>query len=391
MSNLNVFSQILSLIDRELFKDLVRKHKSDKHCKGINSWTHLVSMLFCHFSSADSVRDISNGLRSTTGNLNHLGVFKSPSKSSISYINKHRTHELFKDLYFQLLDKLWQKDTHFRKELRRLKRKVYLMDASVIPLCLSLFDWAKFRSTKGAVKLHTVLDYDGCLPVFMQITDGKIHESQRAGSYSFAKGSVVVVDRGYIDYNWFGDLDSRGCYFVTRSKTNMQYEVIKSYQSDVLLEKGIIKDELIELSGSAAYKYKSKKLRLVHFLDSTTGKEYQFLTNNMQWKASLVANIYKQRWQIEIFFKHLKQRLKVSSFVGTSENAVMIQIWTSLIGILLLKYLQKKAKYNWNLSNLVGFIRMNIFVKINIWKWIDDPFIRPPINGKNGQLKMFSG
>lgn len=391
MSNLNVFSQILSLIDRELFKDLVRKHKSDKHCKGINSWTHLVSMLFCHFSSADSVRDISNGLRSTTGNLNHLGVLKSPSKSSISYINKHRSHELFKDLYFQLLDKLWQKDTHFRKELRQLKRKVYLMDASVIPLCLSLFDWAKFRSTKGAVKLHTVLDYDGCLPVFMQITDGKVHESQRAGSYSFAKGSVVVVDRGYVDYSWFGDLDSRGCYFVTRSKTNMQYDVIKSYQSDALLEKGIIKDELIELSGSAVHKYNSKELRLVHFLDSTTGKEYQFLTNNMQWKASLVANIYKQRWQIEIFFKHLKQRLKVSSFVGTSENAVMIQIWTSLIGILLLKYLQKKAKYDWNLSNLVGFIRMNIFVKINIWKWIDDPFIRPPINGKNGQLKIFSG
>jgi len=140
MVNLNVFSQILSLIDRELFKDLVAKHKSDKHCKGINSWTHLASMLFCHFSSADSVRDISNGLRSTTGNLNHLGVVRTPSKSNISYINKHRTHELFKDLFFLLLDKLWQKDTHFRKELNQLRRKIYLMDASVIPLCLSVFD-----------------------------------------------------------------------------------------------------------------------------------------------------------------------------------------------------------------------------------------------------------
>lgn len=390
MVNLNVFSQILSLIDRELFKDLVLKHKSDKHCKGINSWTHLVSMLFCHFSSADSVRDISNGLRSTTGNLNHLGVFRSPSKSNISYINKQRPHELFKDLYFSLLDKLWQKDTHFRKELRQLKRKVYLMDASIIPLCLSVFDWAKFRSTKGAVKLHTVLDYDGCLPVFMQITDGKAHESQRAGSYSFSKGSVVVVDRGYVDYNWLRDLDSRGCYFVTRSKTNMKYTVIKSYQSEALLKKGIIKDELIELCGSAANKYNSKTLRLVHFWDSTTGNEYHFLTNNTGWKASLVANIYKQRWHIEVFFKHLKQRLKVSTFVGTSENAVMIQIWTSLIGLLLLKYLQKKAKYDWNLSNLVAFIRMNIFVKINIWQWIDDPFIRPPVKGKNGQLQMFS-
>lgn len=266
MVNLNVFSQILSLIDRELFKDLVVKYKSDKHCKGINSWTHLVSMLFCHFSSAESVRDISNGLlRSTTGNLNHLGIFRSPSKSNIPYMNKHRSYELFKDLYFSLLDKLWQKDTHLRKELRQLKRKVYLMDASVIPFCLSIFDWAKFRSTKGAVKLHTVLDYDGCLPVFMQITDGKVHESQRAGNYSFSKGSVVVVDRGYVDYNWLGDLDSRGCYFVTRSKTNMKYTVIKSYQSEALLEKGIIKDEIIELCGPAAGKYNSKSLRLVHF------------------------------------------------------------------------------------------------------------------------------
>ncbi|WP_341832446.1 DUF4372 domain-containing protein [Sphingobacterium thalpophilum] len=143
MINLNVFSQILSLIDRELFKDFVSKHKSDKHQKGINSWTHLVSMLFCHFSSADSVRDISNGLRSTTGNLNHLGVVRAPSKSNISYINTHRTHELFKDLYYSVLDRLWQKDTHFRKDLVQLKRKVYLMDASIIPLCLSVFDWAK--------------------------------------------------------------------------------------------------------------------------------------------------------------------------------------------------------------------------------------------------------
>ncbi|WP_282638396.1 transposase [Sphingobacterium thalpophilum] len=152
---------------------------------------------------------------------------------------------------------------------------------------------------------------------------------------NYSKICVVVVDRGYVDYSWLGDF-------------------------------------------------------LVHFWDSTTGNEYHFLTNNTKWKASLVANIYKQRWHIEVFFKHLKQRLKVSTFLGTSENAVMIQIWTSLIGILLLKYLQKKAKYDWNLSNLVAFIRMNIFVKINIWQWIDDPFLRPPIKGKKGQLKIFA-
>lgn len=389
MVNINVFSQILHLIDRTMFNNLVAEHQSDKHAKGINSWTHLVSMLFCHLSSADSVRDISNGLRSTTGNMSHLGISRSPSKSSISYINEHRKYGLFKDLYFKLIDDLWSKNTHIRKELRQLRRKVYLMDASLIPLCLSVFDWAKFRSNKGAVKLHTVLDYDGMLPVFMQVTDGKVHESQTADNYNFPSGSVVVVDRGYVDYGWMNVLDSRGCYFVTRSKTNIRYTVIRTRESEVLKDKGILKDQEIELEGTGSKPSKGKKLRLVHVLDSKTGEEYQFLTNNLQWKSSLVADIYKERWQIEIFFKHLKQRLKVTSFIGTSENAVQIQLWTSLIGILLLKYIQHKADYGWNLSNLVSFIRMNIFVKINLWQWANDPFIKKKIPDKNGQLKLF--
>lgn len=389
MININVFSQILSLIDRDIFKRLVSKYNSDKHQKGLTSWTHLVSMLFCHLSSSDSVRDISNGLRSTTGNMSHMGISRAPSKSSISYMNEHRDYNLFRDLYFALISSLWTKDVNHRKELRMLKRKVYLMDASVIPLCLSMFDWAVFRSNKGAAKLHTVLDYDGCLPVFMEVTDGKVHESKRANSFSFPRGSVVVVDRGYVDFQWMNVLDSKGCYFVTRSKVNMRYSVIKSYQSEAMLAGGIIKDQLITLDGAAAKRYGNKKLRLIHVLDSTTGDEYEFLTNNLQWKPTMVAMIYKQRWQIEIFFKHLKQRLKVTSFVGTSENAVQIQIWTALIGILLLKYIQKKVIYKWNLSNLVGFIRMNIFVKIDFWKWANDPFIKENVPDKNGQFTVF--
>ncbi|MCW2261031.1 MULTISPECIES: IS4 family transposase [Sphingobacterium] len=260
-------------------------------------------------------------------------------------MNEHRDYNLFRDLYFALISSLWAKDVNHRKELRILKRKVYLTDASVIPVCLSMFDCAVFRSNKGAAKLHTVLDYDGCLPVFMEVTDGKVHESKRANSFSFPKGSVVVVDRSYVDFQWMNVLDSKGCYFVTRSKVNMKYSVIKSYQSEAMLAGGIIKDQPITLDGAAAKRYGYKKLRLVHVLDSTTGDEYEFLTNNLQWKPTMVAMIYKQRWQIEIFFKHLKQCLKVTSFVGTSKNAVQIQIWTSLIGILLLKYIQKKVIY----------------------------------------------
>lgn len=389
MVNINVFSQILSLIDRERFNFLVRKHDSDKHHKGINSWTHLVSMLFCHLSSADSVRDISNGLRSTTGNMQHMGISRVPSKSNLSYMNAHRDHLLFRDLYVRLLDTLWQKQTHLRPELRMLKRKVLLMDATVIPLCLSVFDWARFRSAKGAVKLHTILDYDGCMPSFVHITDGKTHESTVAKTLSLAKGCVVVVDRGYVDYTWMNVLDSKGCFFVTRSKSNMKYTVLKSWQSDELKEAGVIEDQVIALDGVSAARYGDKKMRLVRIWDSIKNVEYEFLTNNFQWKAATVAALYKERWEIETFFKHLKQRLKVTSFVGTSENAVYIQIWTALIGILLFKYIQKRAKYSWNLSNLVNFIRLNIFVKIDLWKWADDPFISGKPPNQNGQFNLF--
>src|SRR5690606_7355615 len=318
MVNINVFSQILGLVDRDIFNKLVQKYQCDKHHKGINSWTHFVSMLFCHLSSADSVRDISNGLRSTTGNMSHMGISRTPSKSNLSYINKHRDHRLFRDLYYKLLEHLWNRNSPRRAELNRLKRKVFLMDATIILLCLSVFDWAKFRSAKGAVKLHTILDYDGCMPSFVHITDGKQHESKIAKTISFPKGCVLVVDRGYVDYAWMNVLYSKRCFFVTRSKSNMKYTVVRSFQSEALKNSGVLQDQIIELDGDAKKHYQGKKMRLVRFWDSINNAEYEFLTNNLTWKASTVAALYKERWEIETFFKHLKQRLKVSSFVGTS-------------------------------------------------------------------------
>ncbi|PTX07551.1 IS4 family transposase [Sphingobacterium faecium] len=389
MVNINVFSQILGLVDRDIFNRLVQKYQSDTHHKGINSWTHFVSMLFCQLSSADSVRDISNGLRSTTGNMSYMGLSRTPSKSNLSYMNSHRDHSLFRDLYYGLLDLLWNRDPHRRAELRRLKSKILLMDATIIPLCLSAFDWAKFRSAKGAVKLHTILDYDGCMPTFVHITDGKQHESKVAKTFSFPQGCVLVVDRGYVDYAWMNILDSTGCFFVTRSKSNMKYTVIKTIKSEALMEGGIIEDQTIELVGLPIVGYGGKKIRQVRVLDSTKNVVYEFLTNNFSWKPKTVASLYKERWEIETFFKNLKQRLKVTSFVGTSQNAVFKQIWTALIGILLFKYIQKKAKYDWNLSNLVNFIRLNIFVKIDLWKWANDSFISARSPNKKGQFVLF--
>ena len=387
MVKISLFSQMLSLIPRDKFERLVAKHASDKHQKGINSWTHLVAMLFCHVGGAASVRDISNGLTSTTGNLSHMGIDRVPSKSSLSYINRSRTPELFKAVYYMLLDHLSSSHKFSRSGLSRLRRKIFLADASIIPLCLKVFDWACYRSQKGAVKLHTVLDYDGLLPVFVKLTDAKTHEIKVAKEMSFPKGSVVVVDRGYLDFSWLKVLDSRGCFFVTRAKSNMAYEVKEQYD----VEGGVLEDEDIYLTAYNSKKEYGSLLRRVHFLDSTTAKEYVFLTNNRHWDAQTVADIYKERWAIEVFFKQIKSHMRIKSFVGTSENAVLIQIWTAMIAMLLFKYLKEKAQYDWHLSNMVTFIRLNLFVKIELMKWLNNPFYRPIRAPGKGQLRISYG
>ena len=193
-----LFSQVLKLVDRNLFQQTVNKHDSDKHSKGCNTWTHFVSLLFLQMADLNSLRDISTGLQSATGNLSHLGVQRAPCKSTLSYRNQNRSFEVFRDLYFELLENLNPSLQSSRQYARRLKRKIFIMDASVIPLCLSLFDWAKFRTTKGAVKLHAVLDYDSGLPSYAVITEGNKHDVTEAKQVSFPSGSVLVVDRAYV-------------------------------------------------------------------------------------------------------------------------------------------------------------------------------------------------
>jgi len=379
--NVSLLSQILKLLDRSEFSKVVRDRDTDKHQKGINSWTHLISMLFCHLAKAHSVREISQGLRSATGNLNHLGVQRAPCKSSVSYMNKHRDWRLFRDYYFKILDKLEPSLHRKRQYAVRLKRKIFLMDATIIPLCLKLFDWAKFRTRKGAVKLHTILDYDSTLPVFIHMTDGKKHEVQIAKEITFPSGSVVVVDRAYVDFKWLYNLDSSGVFFVTRLKRKADIEVVERYLTNEKHEH-ILEDADIRLTGFYSSKRYPDKLRIVRIYDEQKDNILTFLTNQMSWTAETISQLYKARWDIEVFFKHIKQGLKIKTFIGTSPNAVLIQVWTAMIVILLMKYLLARAKFKWNLSNLVAFVRINLFVKIDLWNWIDEPFIKnndPPV------------
>lgn len=378
----SLLCQVLQLIDRNLFARSVKKYDTDKHNKGIDSWTHLVSMLFMHLANAASNRDISNGLRSATGNLSHLGVSTAPSKSSMSYINANRNYKLFEEFYYSLLDDLEPSLLRRRKYAHQLKRKVFIMDASVIPLSLSLFDWAKFRRHKGAIKLHSVLDYDTGLPAYAVLTEGKVHDVKVAQQTVFPSESVLVVDRAYVDFNWLYNLDSTGVFFVTRLKSNADIEIVTSFLVNNK-NQHILSDEDIRLTGFYTAEKYPDNLRIVKVYDQNNDKELILLTNNLSWTADTISQLYKARWDVEVFFKHLKQLFKVKTFIGTSPNAVRIQMWTSMITMLLLKYLKHKAKYNWHLSNLVRFLRINLFVKIDLWKWLNKPIIpkakSPPV------------
>ena len=336
MANITLFSQIISKLDRSKFNKIVSKKETDKHNKGFSSWNHLISMLFCQFAKSQSVRDISNGLRSATGNLNHLGINKAPSKSSISYQNKNRSHELFKEYYFELLQSLGQ-HPRFKQVKFRIKSKIFLLDSTTISLCLSLFDWAKYKRAKGAVKMHTLLDFDGNLPAYINITNGKTADNKGAYEIPLLKGSVIVADRFYNDFSLLNIWDSNEVFFVIRHKENLQFTSVKENELPENRHEHIMKDELIELKNEPSKNKYPKKLRRVAVWDEENGQVIELITNQFYWSPNTIGELYKSRWQVEIFFRDIKQLLHIKSFIGTSENAVMIQIWTALITILILK------------------------------------------------------
>ena len=368
----SMFSQLLSFFPRSEFEKAVRAHRADRAAKGFDCWTQFVAMLFCQLGRAHSLREICGGLASVEGKLNHLGVGDAPKRSTLSYANAHRPWQLFEEVFMQLLGRC---QGIASPKPFRFKNKLYSLDATVIDLCLEIFDWAKFRRAKGAIKLHLLLDHDGCLPCFGVITEGKTHEIRVARTLDWPKGSIVAIDRGYMDYAFLDSLTERDIFFVTRLKGN----AAPTTEAVLSAPKGnILSDDMINLPGSGANKREFRLLRRVVVWDPVGQREIVLLTNNMKLAASTIAAIYKQRWQIELFFKAIKQNLKIKTFVGTSVNAVHIQIWTALIAILLLKYLQMRSRLGWSLSNLVALLRLNLFVHRDLWAWIHEPYAPPP-------------
>ncbi|HLJ29464.1 MAG TPA: IS4 family transposase [Candidatus Angelobacter sp.] len=373
----SIFSQILQLISRAAFAEAVHKHKAERHARGFSSWGQFVAMLFCQLGGAKSLREVVGGLAASEGKLRHLGLPQAPTRSTLAYANQHRPWQLYQEVFQQVLGQCQSvAATHpSGKHKFRFKNKLLSVDATVIDLCAETFDWARFRRTKGAVKLHLLLDHNGHLPCYAVITEGKKHELPVARQWSYEPGTILVFDRAYIDYDWFADLTQRQVHFVTRMKENTDYEVVE--ERVLPQRKGLLRDQVIFL-------YKQVKtspecfLRRIEYYDEEHQRTLVFLTNHLTLSAATVAEIYKQRWQIELFFKALKQNLRIKTFVGTSANALKIQIWAALIALLLIKYLQLKARFGWSLSNLVALLRQQLFVYRDLWSWLDQPFQSPP-------------
>jgi len=379
----SIFSQLLQLFPRVEFQHLVIITQAERHAKGYPCWNQFVSMLFCQLGRAHSLREITGGLRSCEGKLKHLGI-TAPSHSTLAYANAHRPWELYEEVFLQLFERC--RVQVVGKKKFRFKNKLISMDSTTIDLCLEMFDWAKFRQTKGAIKLHLLLDHDGYLPSFAVITEGNVSDVKVVRQFHFDPGTIVVDDRAYNDYALFGRWTAEGVYVVTRMKDNALYEVVG--EKEVPQNRNILKDELIEFKDPKAREKCPYPLRRIEVFDPDKKEILVFLTNNLKLGATTIAAIYKERWQIEIFFKALKQNLKIKTFVGTRPNAVKIQIWTALIAMLILRFLQLRSQFNWSLSNLVALLGMNLFTHRDLWAWLNKPFEIPPVPYEPEQLKL---
>jgi hypothetical protein len=381
MKSSSLFAQIITTtITASDFRSIVSKYEGEKHAKGFTCWHQFVGMVFLQLAKLTSLREIVDGMKGLGGKLSHLRLPSAPKRSSLSYANAHRPSQIYQELFYHLLGR-FQTSLHGAKKFR-FKNKLLSMDATTIDLCLSLFPWANFRQTKGAVKVHLLLDHDGYFPVFAHITDGKggdarVCREQVALSEHLPKGSIVVFDRAYVDFSLFRMLNDRGVYFVTRLKEGMNW-VVREHRP-IPKQGGILRDDVIEFCSTRASVLGQHLFRIVELEDPETGERYVYLTNHMDFGATTIVRIYKDRWQIEIFFKTLKQNLRIKTFVGTSENALKTQIWTALITILLLMWMKKLAAWSWSMSNLVAFLRLSLLTHRDLFDWLNDPFHDAPV------------
>lgn len=352
-----IFRQMLQLVDRHVFKRVEREgYQSERPYRSLNRWQQFTAMMFAQLAGIASLRDIAQQFDGQAKRLYHLGL-RSVKRSTLADANAERPAEFFEAVF----QKQYARCAAVApKKKFDFKNRLYSFDSSVIDLCLSMFPWAKFRRSKGGIKLHTLLDHNGYIPAFVHITTAKVADVNAARLLKLPTGSIVVMDRGYVDFSLFSQLHGKDLQFVTRMKKRMRYRVIERRASDRAL--GITSDQTIEFTGAKA-KNCPIALRRIGYRDAETGKHYFFLTNAFELEAKTIADIYKERWQVELFFKWIKQNLKIKNFLGTSKNAVMTQIWIALITLLMIAYYKFMANIDFSFSQILKLVRFNLFLR----------------------------
>ena len=352
-----IFAQILRLVPRHEFETLAKRHHSGRSFRTASRWSQFVTLAMAQLAGRISLRDIVDNVSAQAHRLYHLGSARL-SRSNLSRINEDKPYSLYEALFGKLLNRCQRMAPGHGF---RFNNPLYSLDASTIDLCLSVFPWADFRTTKGAIKLHVGLNHAGYLPEFVALTEGKTSDITIGRTLKFPKGSMVAIDRGYNDYAWYNQLTTKGIFFVTRLKSNASTRVVERHP--VLAEKGLTSDQIIEFTGAKAAKKCPIQLRRIGYRDPDTGKHYVFLTNHFKLAAKTIADIYKARWQVELFFKWIKQNLKIKSFIGTSKNAVMTQIWIALCVYLLLAYIKFQSKLKKSMQQMLRLLQLNLFEK----------------------------
>lgn len=382
-----IFSQIMSYVPKYSFDSCVKKYRGNYKVQSFTCWEQFLAMTFAQLTYRESLRDIEACLRAMQNKLYHIGIRSKISRSTLADANQNRDWRIYADFAYILIDQakeLYRVDKFFKE----LDETIYALDSTTIDLCLSLFPWAKFRKTKGAIKIHTLLDLQNNIPSFISITDGSVHDVNILDELITEIGAFYIVDKGYIDFERLYNLNINRAYFVTRAKSNFQFKRIYSHQVDKSL--GLICDQSILLKGFYPLKNYPDKLRRIKYFDFQNNRRLVFLTNNFQLPAMTVANLFKQRWQIELFFKWIKQNLKIKSFYGNTPNAVKTQVCIAISVYVLLAIIKKKLKIEHSLYTFLQLISISVFEKTPIISMFSDSIYINDSNHNYNQLSLFN-
>ena len=380
-----VFAQIVEFLPRYEFEKCVKRYKGDFHTKSLSSYNHLLQLIFGQITSCTSLRDICLCLKAHQNNLYHLGIRQQVNQSSLSRANEKRDYRIFQDFGYHLIEQVRPLFAKERTPLIDLEETIFALDSTSISVSINLAAWASGKYSRGAVKMHTLLDLRGNIPTFIHISDGTWHDSNAMDYIQFESNAVYTMDKAYVDLTALNKMDSIGAYFVTRAKSVMRYRIIETMDTN---EDGILADQLVMLTGHKSSRLYPKPLRIVQYLDAETNEELTFISNNMDISALDIANIYRNRWQIEVFFKWIKQNMTVKRMWGYSENAVRIHLWTAIISYLLMAKIKANLQTEYSITEVARILGVSVLAKTPIRELLAKD--QPTIENQNvKELKLF--